>query len=152
MLSFIQIPEHCDPILSARSAKSSIGRHSDGVDVSSVTNEVGNQFTILEVPDLDQFIPTSRDNQRLGREALNRVGDVWSKSNTADPLCMAVLLDGVLALSQSIPKFDGFVARARDNLAIVGGESNAQDILLVTDKLAMANSCVDIPKTKGTIP
>jgi len=152
MLSLIQIPEHCDTILAARSTKSSVGRHCDGVDVSSVPNQVGDQFTVLEVPDLDQFIPTSRDNQRLGREALNRVGDVGSKADAADPLRVTVLLDGVLALSQSIPQLDGFVTRARDNLTVVGGESNAEDIFLVTNKLAMANACIDIPKAKSTIP
>mmetsp|Transcript_32150 Transcript_32150/g.44058 ORF Transcript_32150/g.44058 Transcript_32150/m.44058 type:complete len:224 (+) Transcript_32150:331-1002(+) len=151
MLSFVQIPQHSGTILSTRGTEGAVRRNGDSVDVTGVTREVSNQLAVLEVPHLNQFIPSSRDNQRFGTILTNR-SNIGGKSDTADPLTVTVILNGVLANSKSVPQFDGLVARSRDNLAVVSGESNTQHILLVSNELAVASSCVDIPKTESPVP
>lgn len=62
------------------------------------------------------------------------------------------LTDGVLALGQGVPKLDGLVTGARDNLTVVNRESNGQDILGVAQETASGGAVVDVPKTEGAIP
>lgn len=45
-------------------------------------------------------------------------------------------LDGVLAHSEGVPQLDGFIPRARHDLAIISREGYTQDIFGVTDKAA----------------
>ena len=60
---------------------------------------------------------------------------VGGEPDTGDPVRVTVLLlDGVLADSQGVPQLDGLVSGARHDLTVVGGESNAQHILSVTNK------------------
>jgi hypothetical protein len=51
---------------------------------------------------LNKFIPSSGNNQRIlaGR----------TEPHAADPVLVAVLRDGVFALSQSVPQFDAAIA------------------------------------------
>jgi len=77
---------------------------------------------------------------------------VGAETNAAYPLSVTSLLKSVLALSENVPQFDGLVARSRDNLAIVGGESNTEHILLVSNKAASGDTSVDVPKTKHAVP
>jgi len=62
------------------------------------------------------------------------------------------LTDGVLALSQGVPKLDGLVAGARDDLAVVNRKSNGKDILGVAQETASGGAVVDVPKAEGAIP
>lgn len=55
------------------------------------------------------------------------------------------LVDGVLALSQSVPQLDGLVARARDNLSVIGRESHRQNIVGVSLEAASGFAHVQIP-------
>lgn len=60
------------------------------------------ELAVGQVPDLDGAIPTSRDNDWIdlvGREA-----------NARDPVGVSILLNGVLALGQSVPQLDGLVS------------------------------------------
>jgi len=62
--SFVEVPEHGSSVLSTRGAERSIWGDSDGVDVASVAEEVGAEFDeALQGPDLDNLVPTSRDDQ-----------------------------------------------------------------------------------------
>lgn len=70
------------------------------------------ELAVGQVPDLDGAIPASRDDDRIdlvGREA-----------NARDPVAVTVFLDGVFALSESVPQLDGLVARSGNDLTIVG--------------------------------
>jgi hypothetical protein len=71
-----------------------------------VSDKVVAEFTVGEVPDLDEAIPTSRDNKR---DRLRR-----RKAYARYPLAVAlgVSADGVLAFTESVPETDGFVTRA----------------------------------------
>lgn len=52
VLALVEIPEHGNAVLAARSSKGAIGRDGDGVDVPSVSVVVGLQLELLQFPDL----------------------------------------------------------------------------------------------------
>lgn len=54
-------------------------------------------------------------------------------------------LHRVFADTQSVPEFDGFVPGARNDLAVVGGEGDAQHILGVANKAAGGGSSAGTP-------
>ena len=91
---------------------------------------------------------------------------------------MTLFLDGVLANTQSVPQFDGAVASSGDNLTVVSGEGDGENVLnrkIITYKLqvieyesrllnsisiylGVANESSSgvtrgkIPKSEGTVP
>jgi len=120
------------------------GEKVDGVDVVAVTREVGAELAVGQVPDLDLLIPSSGDDQR--------VLGVGGEADAADPFGVSLVFDGVLALTESVPETDGLIARSRNNLSVVSGESNAENILGVTNKTLGGGSGVKVPQAEGVIP
>lgn len=49
------------------SAERSVGGNSDGVDVTGVADQVGAELAVGQVPDLDELVPTSRDDDGVSR-------------------------------------------------------------------------------------
>eukprot|EP00978_Attheya_sp_CCMP212_P014596 scaffold37301_cov47-Attheya_sp.AAC.4 len=146
-LAFIQIPKHGSSVLASGGTERTIGRDTDSVKVSGVSHEVVAKLAGGEGPDLDEAIPSSRDNER---HALGR-----GETDTGDPLSVALALsggDGVLALSEGVPKLDGLVATGGDNLTVVDAEGNTENILLVANKAAGGHSGADLPKAKSSVP
>ena len=92
---------------------------------------------------LDDAIPTARDD--------DRVGDIRGESDTADPLGVVVFSDGDLALTEGVPQLDGSVAGSRDDLSVVRGESNREDILLVSNESLGGSTGLQVPETEGTV-
>jgi len=60
--------------------------------------------------------------------------------------------NGVLALSKSVPKLDGLITGTRNDLTVVYGEGNREDVLVVTNETTGGATRVDFPKTQGSIP
>jgi len=117
-----------------------------------VTGQVSDQLAVLEVPDLEQLVPSDGDNQRLRGNVVVTVGDIGGEANTADPVVVALILNGVLADTEGVPQLDGLITRTGDNLAVVSGESDGQDILGVAIELTVAYPGFDVPKAEGSIP
>lgn len=116
VLAVIQIPQQGLAILSSGCAERAIGGDGDGVQVSVVTVVVQLQFAVGQIPDLNGAIPTGRDDDwvdLIGRE-----------THARHPVAVTIFLNGVLALSESVPQLDGLVARAGDDLTVVSGESD----------------------------
>jgi hypothetical protein len=143
-LALGKVPEHGSTVLATGSAKGSIGGDGHGVEVSVVADKVGAELAVGERPDLDESVPASgHDNggSRGGRE-----------SHARHPLGVALLDNGELALTKSVPKLDGSVTRSRHDLTVVSAESHGEDVLGVANKSAGAAAGVDVPKTEGGIP
>lgn len=68
---------------------------------------------------------------------------LFSQHENSDPLPH---LHRVFADTQSVPEFDGFVPGARNDLAVVGGEGDAQHILGVANKAARGGSSAGTPR------
>lgn len=76
---------------------------------------------------LHHAIPTRGNNDGV------RV--VGRETHAADPVCVSIILYGIFALGQCIPQLNSLVPRAGDDLTVVHGESDAQDILLTETNL-----------------
>ena len=57
VLAIIEVPQHGLGILAAGSTEGTVRGHSDSVQVASMTNVVGLQLAVGQVPDLDVLVP-----------------------------------------------------------------------------------------------
>lgn len=144
MLALVEVPEHGLSVFASGGAEGTVWRNGDGVDVSGVSDVVGLQAAVSEVPDLDDSVPSSgNDDWIAGR---------WRESDVGNPVSVAIISDGVLALSKGVPQLDRLVARSGNDLSVVSGESNRKNVLGVGDELAGAHSLVQVPETKSLVP
>ena len=102
------------------------------------------ELAVGQVPDLDELVPAGGDDDGvLGK---------WGESDTGDPLGVALLLDGVLADSQSVPQLDGAVTGGGDDLAVVGGKGDGENVLGVANEAAGGVARGQVPQTEGAVP
>ncbi|KAF0730094.1 hypothetical protein Ae201684_012390 [Aphanomyces euteiches] len=143
-LAFVQVPEHGNTVLATRSAQRTIRGDGDGVQVTRVAEQVVAELAVGQVPHLDDAVPTSRDNQRVGGRR--------READARDPFGVAVFGDGVLAFTQGVPQLDRAIAGAGNDLTVVSRKSDRQDILRVSNEAAGGDAGVQVPQTEGTIP
>jgi hypothetical protein len=93
---------------------------------------------------LDELVPTSRDN--------NGVGGVGGEADSGGPFGVTVLDNVHLALTQSVPELDGLVTGGRDDLTVVRGEGDREDIAGVANKAAGGGTIVQVPETESLVP
>ena len=53
---------------------------------------------------------------------------------------MALIGYRILAIAKRIPKLDGTITRSRYNLAVISGERNGEDIVVMAYKAACRNA------------
>jgi len=109
-----------------------------------VADMVGLQLAVGQVPHLDVLVPARGDDDRVlvvGREP-----------DAGDPVLVAVLLDGVLALGQGVPQLDGLVPRGGHDLPVVGGEGHGQHVLGVVLEPARGLAGGQVPQAQGLVP
>lgn len=139
-----EVPEFGLSVSATGGAERTVWGYGDGVQVSGVSSVVPLELAVGEVPDFDQLVPSGRyNNWILGK---------WRKSDTGHPLGVALLLDGVLANSQSVPQLDGSVASGRNDLTVVSRESDREDVLGVSNKSSGSVSTCKIPESEGSVP
>jgi len=114
MLSLVKVPEHGDSVLASRSAKRTVRGNGDGVNVSVVTVVVGPQLAVSKVPDLNNLVPTSGNN--------DGVSGVGGEANAGNPFGVSFVGDGEFAFSEGVPELDGLITRSRDDLSVVSRE------------------------------
>jgi len=145
-LALIQIPKHGGTILTSRGTQGAIGRNTDSVEVSSVSNKVIAELAVGQSPNLDKTIPSTGYNEwdRLGR----------AETDAGYPLgvTFGISANGVLAFAEGVPKLDGLVTRSRNDLTVVHAEGNGENILGVSYETTSGASRVDLPETKGAVP
>lgn len=93
---------------------------------------------------LDELVPARGDNDGVlgvGREA-----------DARHPLGVALVGDGVLAVTEGVPQLDGAVARAGDDLAVVGGERDGEDVVGVADEATGGGAGGQLPESQGLVP
>lgn len=95
-------------------------------------------------PYLDELVPARADN--------HRVGGVGAEAHARHPVGMSLVSDGVLAVTQGVPQLDGPVTRARDDLAVVGGEGNGENVVVVADEAAGGVASRQLPQTERLVP
>ena len=111
-----------------------------------MAHQVGAQAAVAQRPDLDKLVPAGRDHHGGGAGALGR------EAHARDPLGVAILGDGELALAKGVPQLDSAVTRTRHNLTVVLREGNRQDVLGVTNEATGALAGGNLPQTQGAVP
>jgi len=104
MLGLVKIPEHRSSVFATRGAKRAVRRDGHGVDVASVANMIGLDLAGGKFPDLDDLVPASTDDDRILW--------IWAESHAGNPFSMTFFGDGVLAVTESVPKLECSVARS----------------------------------------
>ncbi len=144
VLALVDVPEHGGAVLATRGDQGTVRRDGQGVYDTVVTNQVGAKLAVGQVPDLDDLVPTGRDDQGLlggGRE-----------TNAGNPVVVLVLLDGVLALAEGVPQLDALVTTGRDDLSVVSRETDREDIALVRDEGSDRLALVQVPQSQSLVP
>jgi len=144
VLGVVQVPEHDNSILATRGAKRTVRRNSDSVNVASVTNMVGSKLALGKLPDLDNLVPSTRNNDRVCR--------VRREADAGDPLGVTIFGDVVLALSEGVPQFDGSVTGTRHDLTVVGREGDREDIVGMANEATGGGASVQIPEADSLVP
>jgi hypothetical protein len=96
------------------------------------------------VTDLDELVPAAGDN--------DGVLGVGAEADARNPLGVALLGDGVLAVTEGVPELDGSVARAGDDLAVVGREADGEDVVGVANESSGGSAGGELPQTQGLVP
>lgn len=137
-----KVPDVDEAVLASGGADGAIGADSDGVHVAGVADKGVTALEVGEVPDLDGLVPGRGDEEGLG--------GVGGDADARDPV--VVTLEGELALTDGVPESGGLVAGARDDLTVVSGESNGEDVLAVADEATDGLAGGDVPETHGAVP
>ena len=148
-LALVKLPKLGNTVFATRSAKRSVGGDGNGVDVSSVTLEIVLELAVGQGPDLDLLVPATGDAHA---DAEGRVGAGRSATDGGNPLRVSLVLNGPLVLTEGVPDANGLIARTGDDLTVISGESDGEDILGVSNETTGGGTEVKIPKTEGRIP
>jgi hypothetical protein len=65
---------------------------------------------------------------------------------------VSLLGDGELAVTEGVPQLDGSVAGAGNDLSVVGGEGDGENIVGVSDKSAGGGTGGELPQTESLVP
>jgi hypothetical protein len=144
VLGLVQVPEHDNTVLTGRGTEGTIGGDGNSVDITVVTNEVGTELHLGKIPDLNNLIPTTGNDERVGR--------VGGETNAGNPFRVTIFGDIELALTKGVPHLDGLVTRTGNNLTVIGREGDGQDIVGVADETTGGVTSVQVPKTESLIP
>ena len=93
---------------------------------------------------LDELVPASGNDDRVLR--------VRGEAHARDPLGVALVGDGVLAVTEGVPELDGSVARSGNDLAVVGGEGDGEDVVGVADEAAGGDTGGELPEAESLVP
>lgn len=143
-----QVPEHGHAVLATGGAQGAIGGHGHGVEVAVVAGQVVLEAAVGQGPHLHELVPAGGHDHAGGA----RGGGHRGESHAGDPLGVAILDDGELALTEGVPELHGAVAGSGHDLAVVSREGNGQNILGVANKAAGGLAGGDLPKAEGGIP
>jgi hypothetical protein len=94
--------------------------------------------------DLDKLVPASGND--------DRVLGVGAEADARSPLGVALVGNGVLAVTEGVPELDGSVARTGNDLAVVGGEADGEDVVGVTDESSSGGTGSKLPETQSLVP
>lgn len=77
---------------------------------------------------------------------------VWAETDARDPLGVALVGDGELTITESVPELDGTVAGSGDDLTVVGGKRDREDVAGVSDEAAGGLTGGQLPEAQGLVP
>lgn len=93
---------------------------------------------------LDELVPAGGDN--------DGVLGVGAEAHAGNPLGVALVGDGELAVAEGVPQLDGAVTGTGDDLAVVGGERDGENIVGVADEGAGGVAAGQLPEAERLVP
>nr|GMC49608.1 Zinc finger, CCHC-type [Ipomoea batatas] len=140
-----QIPEQDHSILSSASTKRAIRRHRNSVHIASVPSKSRPKLAVGQIPDFHGAVPRRRDDGGLQ--------SIRAETHARYPFGVPVLvLNRVLALTQGVPQLDGAVTGSGDDLAVIDGEGDGEDVLGVADEAAGGGAGLKVPEAELGVP
>jgi len=144
VLGLVEIPEHGGSVLATGGAERSVWGDGDGVDVAGVADVVGLETAGRELPNLDELVPTTRND--------DWVLWVWAEADAGNPLGVSLFSDGELAVTEGVPQLDGAISGAGNSLSVVGGEGDGENVVCVANKATGGGSGGELPEAESLIP
>lgn len=77
---------------------------------------------------------------------------VGAEADAGNPVGVTLVGDGELAVTEGVPELDGAVARTGNNLAVVGGEGDGEDIVGVADEGTGGLAAGELPEAERLVP
>jgi hypothetical protein len=65
---------------------------------------------------------------------------------------MSLFCDGELAITESVPQLDCSIPRSRNNLSVIGGKGNGENIVGVSDESSSGSTSGELPETESLVP
>jgi hypothetical protein len=65
---------------------------------------------------------------------------------------VALLSYGELAVTEGVPEFDSSVSGAGNDLSVIGGEGNGEDVVSVADEASGGGASGELPEAKSFVP
>jgi len=93
---------------------------------------------------LDKLVPSRADN--------NRVLRIRAESHARNPVLVSLLGDGELAVTKSVPEFDCPIAGSGNNLPVIGGEGDRENVVGVSNKSAGGGTGGELPEAESLVP
>lgn len=93
---------------------------------------------------LDKLVPTSRNDYGVLR--------VRREAHARHPFGVALVGDGVLAVTEGVPQLDRSVTGTGNDLAVVGGERDGEHIVGVANEAAGGVASGELPEAEGFVP
>lgn len=144
VLSFNQVPDDCETVFATRGEIRGLWSHIERVNLGLVSNEGVLKAHGLVIPDLDSLVPRGGDN--------NWVLGILVELNAWNPVSVSVLLNGELALSNSVPDLQVLVSSTASDLSVIGWEGDSENVSAVTNESSAGNSFLQVPESEGSVP
>lgn len=93
---------------------------------------------------LDELVPAGGDN--------DGVLGVGAEAHARNPLGVALVSDGEFAVAEGVPQLDGAVTGTGDDLAVVGGERDGENVVGVADEGAGGVAAGELPEAERLVP
>jgi len=143
-LAVDNVPDHDGAITGAGGEEGGVLNDIEGGNLSLVATEGVEEGHVEVIPDLDGLIPRGGDTKS------GLLGVV--ETHNGDGIGMVVLVNGELALRAGVPDLDVAIEGTSDDLTIVGGEGDGENVSLVTNELGDGAASGNVPETHGTVP
>ena len=98
----------------------------------------------MGVPYLHELVPATGNN--------DGVLGVRRETDARRPLGVALLGDGVLAVTEGVPELDAAVTGSGDDLTVVGGEGDGENVVGVADEAAGGGTGGELPEAERLVP
>jgi len=143
-ISLDNVPDHGLSVTRSRGEVLLVLNEIERGDLTSVSLEGEHKSHVSIVPHLDGLIPGGSDAK----------GWLFSvvESNAGDGISVSVLFNSMLAIRACVPNLDLVVQSSCDDLSVIWGEINRENIFLVTDELGNGSSVFHSPESDSSIP